>query len=88
MNCNVGYALVNCISPLECSILTEQFRNHPWPNSDLNCEIIYADIQGLESLKSKYKNSAVVHQEIQNHPKCFHTSGPQIGLEAPFYQVK
>ncbi|XP_038891891.1 protein terminal ear1 [Benincasa hispida] len=58
-NCNVGYGFVNMTSPEATWRLYKAFHLQPWEvfNSRKICEVTYARVQGLESLKEHFKNS-------------------------------
>ncbi|KAA0034242.1 protein terminal ear1-like protein [Cucumis melo var. makuwa] len=57
--CNVGYGFVNMTSPEATWRLYKAFHLQPWEvfNSRKICEVTYARVQGLESLKEHFKNS-------------------------------
>lgn len=57
--CNVGYGFVNMTSPEATWRLYKAFHHQHWEvfNSRKICEVTYARVQGLESLKDHFKNS-------------------------------
>ncbi|XP_010250941.1 PREDICTED: protein terminal ear1 [Nelumbo nucifera] len=57
--CNVGYGFVNLTSPQATWRLYKAFHLQPWEvfNSKKICEVTYARLQGLETLKEHFKNS-------------------------------
>ncbi|CAK9316518.1 unnamed protein product [Citrullus colocynthis] len=57
--CNVGYGFVNMTSPEATWRLYKAFHLQPWEvfNSRKICEVTYARVQGLETLKEHFKNS-------------------------------
>ncbi|KAF8408344.1 hypothetical protein HHK36_007493 [Tetracentron sinense] len=57
--CNVGYGFVNMTSPQATWRLYKAFHLQPWEvfNSRKICEVTYARLQGLETLKEHFKNS-------------------------------
>ncbi|XVF85098.1 hypothetical protein PTKIN_Ptkin17bG0091100 [Pterospermum kingtungense] len=57
--CNVGYGFVNMTSPQATLRLYKAFHHQHWEvfNSRKICEVTYARVQGLESLKEHFRNS-------------------------------
>ncbi|XWS34687.1 hypothetical protein CRYUN_Cryun21dG0058800 [Craigia yunnanensis] len=57
--CNVGYGFVNMTSPQATWRLHKAFHHQHWEvyNSRKICEVTYARVQGLETLKEHFRNS-------------------------------
>ncbi|RDX59121.1 Protein terminal ear1, partial [Mucuna pruriens] len=71
--CNMGYGFVNMTSPEAALRLYKAFHLQPWEvfNSRKICEVTYARIQGLESLKEHFKKSKFPSEMEQNLPVMF-----------------
>ncbi|GMM38600.1 hypothetical protein DASC09_059390 [Saccharomycopsis crataegensis] len=85
-NCNVGYAFISFTKP-EHIIDFAKFRvGRKWNffGSEKYCDISYANIQGLECLIEKFRNSNVMAQPQEYRPKIYYTSGELKGRERPF----
>ena len=66
------------------SILYYLKITRPCFNSDKKAVVTYANIQGLENLIDKFRNSCVMLEDETYRPKLFYTSGDMVGEEAPF----
>ncbi|TLD28944.1 hypothetical protein PspLS_03853 [Pyricularia sp. CBS 133598] len=89
-DCNVGYAFINFVDPLDIIDFVNARGNQRWNcfKSDKVAEISYATIQGKDCLVQKFRNSSVMLEAAHYRPKLFFTSnGPMpelAGQEEPF----
>ncbi|KAL1873981.1 hypothetical protein VTK73DRAFT_682 [Phialemonium thermophilum] len=89
-DCNVGYAFINFVDPLDIIDFVNARGNQRWNcfKSDKVAEISYATIQGKDCLVQKFRNSSVMLEVPQYRPKLYYTSnGPRpelAGQEEPF----
>ncbi|KAK7938077.1 RNA recognition motif domain-containing protein [Apiospora aurea] len=89
-DCNVGYAFINFVDPLDIIDFVRARGNQRWNcfKSDKVAEISYATIQGKDCLVQKFRNSSVMLEAAHYRPKLYYTSnGPapaQAGEEEPF----
>ncbi|KAK4227949.1 putative meiosis protein [Podospora fimiseda] len=89
-NCNVGYAFINFVDPLDIIDFYNARANQKWNcfKSDKTAEISYATIQGKDCLVQKFRNSSVMLEDPRWRPKLFYTiRGPNpdmAGQEEPF----
>ncbi|ROT40155.1 hypothetical protein SODALDRAFT_329819 [Sodiomyces alkalinus F11] len=89
-DCNVGYAFINFVDPLDIIDFVRTRGNQRWNcfKSDKVAEISYATIQGKDCLVQKFRNSSVMLEPAHYRPKLFYTSnGPMprlAGQEEPF----
>lgn len=96
-NTNVGYAFVNFTDPEQIIHFFREYMGREWPFKDAGyrggksrtAELSYAQIQGLDGLKEKFRNSSVMDEYPDYRPKLFYTidtaSGPEmVGHECPF----
>ncbi|KAK3997267.1 RNA recognition motif 2-domain-containing protein [Cladorrhinum sp. PSN332] len=89
-NCNVGYAFINFVDPLDIIDFYNARANQKWNcfKSDKTAEISYATIQGKDCLVQKFRNSSVMLEDPNWRPKLFYTiRGPNpelAGQEEPF----
>ncbi|KAL0701122.1 hypothetical protein Bca4012_057244 [Brassica carinata] len=72
-NCNVGYGFVNMTTPEAVWRLFKAFHHHQWRlfNSSKICEVTYARVQGLESLKEHFKHLRLPRVEMESKPVIF-----------------
>ncbi|KAH7308246.1 RNA recognition motif 2-domain-containing protein [Stachybotrys elegans] len=78
-DCNVGYAFINFVDPLDIIDFVEARGNQRWNcfKSDKVAEISYATIQGKDCLVQKFRNSSVMLEAPHYRPKLYFTSnGP------------
>ncbi|KAF4782955.1 RNA recognition domain-containing protein 2 [Colletotrichum scovillei] len=78
-DCNVGYAFINFVDPLDIIDFVNTRGNQRWNcfKSDKVAEISYATIQGKDCLVQKFRNSSVMLEATHYRPKLFYTSnGP------------
>ncbi|KAK7409045.1 hypothetical protein QQX98_008806 [Neonectria punicea] len=78
-DCNVGYAFINFVDPLDIIDFVNARGNQRWNcfKSDKVAEISYATIQGKDCLVQKFRNSSVMLEAPHYRPKLFFTSnGP------------
>ncbi|KAI1094580.1 RNA recognition motif 2-domain-containing protein [Rostrohypoxylon terebratum] len=89
-DCNVGYAFINFVDPLDIIPFVRAVGNQKWGcfKSDKIAEISYATIQGKDCLVQKFRNSSVMLEAPHYRPKLFFTdNGPcphLAGQEEPF----
>ncbi|KAI1777668.1 RNA recognition motif 2-domain-containing protein [Hypoxylon cercidicola] len=89
-DCNVGYAFINFVDPLDIVDFVKARGNQRWNcyKSDKVAEISYATIQGKDCLVQKFRNSSVMLEAPHYRPKLFFTlNGPRpdmVGQEEPF----
>ncbi|RDA90348.1 hypothetical protein CP533_4465 [Ophiocordyceps camponoti-saundersi (nom. inval.)] len=89
-DCNVGYAFINFVDPLDIIDFVDARGNQRWNcfKSDKVAEISYATIQGKDCLVQKFRNSSVMLEAPHYRPKLYYTSnGPMpelAGQEEPF----
>ncbi|ORY63590.1 RNA recognition motif 2-domain-containing protein [Pseudomassariella vexata] len=89
-DCNVGYAFINFVDPLDIIDFVNARGNQRWNcfKSDKVAEISYATIQGKDCLVQKFRNSSVMLEAPHYRPKLYFTSNgpnPQFaGEEEPF----
>ncbi|KAK9442821.1 meiosis protein MEI2 [Metarhizium brunneum] len=89
-DCNVGYAFINFVDPLDIIDFVEARGNQRWNcfKSDKIAEISYATIQGKDCLVQKFRNSSVMLEAPHYRPKLYFTcNGPcpeLAGQEEPF----
>ncbi|KAK0645879.1 RNA recognition motif 2-domain-containing protein [Cercophora newfieldiana] len=89
-DCNVGYAFINFVDPLDIVDFVNARANQRWNcfKSDKVAEISYATIQGKDCLVQKFRNSSVMLEQPHYRPKLYFTSnGPMpdlAGQEEPF----
>eukprot|EP00798_Chlamydomonas_sp_ICE-L_P021450 gene21450-28420_t len=84
--CNVGYAFINMIQPVQIIPLVERFNNRKWDrfNSEKVCHISYARIQGRASLVAHFQNSSLMHEDKRCRPILFTLDGGEAGEQEPF----
>ncbi|KAI3547220.1 RNA recognition domain-containing protein 2 [Colletotrichum abscissum] len=78
-DCNVGYAFINFVDPLDIIDFVNTRGNQRWNcfKSDKVAEISYATIQGKDCLVQKFRNSSVMLEATHYRPKLFYTcNGP------------
>ncbi|KAG9231638.1 RNA recognition motif 2-domain-containing protein [Amylocarpus encephaloides] len=74
-NCNVGYAFINFVDPLDIVQFVHARSNQKWHRfkSDKVAEVSYATIQGRDCLIQKFRNSSVMLEPPHYRPKLFLT---------------
>ncbi|PMD43807.1 hypothetical protein L207DRAFT_631842 [Hyaloscypha variabilis F] len=85
--CNVGYAFINFVDPLDIISFVELRSGQKWEDfrSDKRAEVSYATIQGRDCLIQKFRNSSVMLEPETARPKLFYTfDDPMVGQEEPF----
>ncbi|KAI8634921.1 RNA recognition motif 2-domain-containing protein [Xylariaceae sp. FL1651] len=78
-DCNVGYAFINFVDPLDIIDFVSARGNQRWNcfKSDKVAEISYATIQGKDCLVQKFRNSSVMLEAAHYRPKLYYTlNGP------------
>ncbi|KAK5663908.1 hypothetical protein OQA88_119 [Cercophora sp. LCS_1] len=89
-DCNVGYAFINFVDPLDIIDFVDARANQRWNcfKSDKVAEVSYATIQGKDCLVQKFRNSSVMLEAPHYRPKLYYTcNGPKpdkAGEEEPF----
>ncbi|KAI2626476.1 RNA recognition motif 2-domain-containing protein [Hypoxylon sp. NC1633] len=89
-DCNVGYAFINFVDPLDIIDFVNARANQRWNcfRSDKVAEVSYATIQGKDCLVQKFRNSSVMLEAPHYRPKLYFTeNGPypeRAGTEEPF----
>lgn len=88
--CNVGYAFINFIDPLNILDFFKEFNNRKWNkfNSEKICEVRYGRIQGKTTLINHFKNSSVMDVDEQYRPLLFYSTGPEKGEPENFPMIK
>ncbi|RYP25464.1 hypothetical protein DL767_008382 [Monosporascus sp. MG133] len=78
-DCNVGYAFINFVDPLDIIDFVNARGNKRWNcfKSDKVAEISYATIQGKDCLVQKFRNSSLFYTVNGPHPEM-------AGKEEPF----
>ncbi|KXJ94391.1 RNA recognition motif 2-domain-containing protein [Microdochium bolleyi] len=82
-DCNVGYAFINFVDPLDIIDFMKARANQRWNcfKSDKVAEISYATIQGKDCLVQKFRNSSVMLEAEHYRPKLYFTlNGPRPDL--------
>ncbi|RYP92219.1 hypothetical protein DL770_001638 [Monosporascus sp. CRB-9-2] len=71
-DCNVGYAFINFVDPLDIIDFVNARGNKRWNcfKSDKVAEISYATIQGKDCLVQKFRNSSVMLEQPHYRPKA------------------
>ncbi|KAI5854811.1 RNA recognition motif 2-domain-containing protein [Tricharina praecox] len=84
--CNVGYAFINFLDPLDIIDFVKEKSGTRWNkfNSEKVLDVTYANIQGIDQLVEKFRNSSVMDQDPAYRPKLFHSAGPMAGQEMTF----
>lgn len=89
-NCNVGYAFINFVDPLDIINFVLARSGQKWYmfKSDKVAEVSYATIQGRDCLIQKFRNSSVMLEAPHFRPKLFFTIHDQgvgpVGEEEQF----
>lgn len=89
-DCNVGYAFINFVDPLDIIDFVNARANQRWNcfKSDKIAEVSYATIQGKDCLVQKFRNSSVMLEAPHYRPKLYYTTNgptPELaGSEEPF----
>ncbi|KAA8542050.1 hypothetical protein F0562_023202 [Nyssa sinensis] len=84
--CNVGYAFINMIDPLQIIPFHKAFNGKKWEkfNSEKVASLAYARIQGKASLIAHFQNSSLMNEDKRCRPILFRTEGPNAGDQEPF----
>lgn len=84
--CNVGYAFINFIDPIEIIKFSQARVGTSWNvfASEKICDVSYATIQGKQALIEKFRNSSVMDEQDSYRPHIYYSSGTCKGLEEPF----
>lgn len=85
-NCNVGYAFINLIDPLQIVPFYKLFNGKKWEkfNSEKVAALAYARIQGKAALIAHFQNSSLMNEDKDCRPVLFCTDGPNAGKQEPF----
>jgi hypothetical protein len=78
--CNVGYAFINFVSPLDILSFANRMLGRRWPkfNSEKVCALAYARIQGKSALIDKFRNSRVMQEPPNFRPKVFNVESGEV----------
>jgi len=81
--CNVGYAFINFSGTNSIERFYKRINGKKWPLfcSGKIAELTYASIQGIESLKCKFRRSTVMLEHREYRPRMFYTEGECKGSE-------
>jgi len=81
--CNVGYAFINLVDSNAVLKLHDRISGHRWRGSRSSkvAELAYASIQGIENLRARFRDSAVMREDRRFRPRVFHIEGELRGLE-------
>ncbi|XP_057519008.1 protein MEI2-like 4 isoform X1 [Amaranthus tricolor] len=84
--CNMGYAFINMIDPLQIVAFRQTFEGRKWEkfNSEKVASLAYARIQGKAALIAHFQNSSLMNEDKRCRPILFHTDGPNAGDQEPF----
>ncbi|XP_010250525.1 PREDICTED: protein MEI2-like 4 isoform X2 [Nelumbo nucifera] len=84
--CNVGYAFINLIDPLQIVPFYKAFNGKKWEkfNSEKVASLAYARIQGKAALVAHFQNSSLMNEDKRCRPILFRTDGPNAGDQEPF----
>ncbi|OVA17369.1 RNA recognition motif domain [Macleaya cordata] len=84
--CNVGYAFINMIDPLQIVPFYQAFNGKKWEkfNSEKVASLAYARIQGKAALIAHFQNSSLMNEDKRCRPILFHSDGPNAGDQEPF----
>ncbi|XP_077250466.1 protein MEI2-like 4 isoform X2 [Tasmannia lanceolata] len=84
--CNVGYAFINMIDPMQIAPFFQAFNGKKWEkfNSEKVASLAYARIQGKASLIAHFQNSSLMNEDKRCRPILFHSEGPNAGNQEPF----
>ncbi len=91
--CNVGYAFINFSSTKALASFVQRVRGTKWPlfNSEKIIGTCFADLQGLDALVKKFRNSryfcsnsSVMLEDKEYRPMLFHSQGPLKGTPKEF----
>ncbi|KAK3006020.1 hypothetical protein RJ639_016102 [Escallonia herrerae] len=84
--CNMGYAFINMIDPLQIIPFHETFNGRKWEkfHSEKVATLAYARIQGKAALIAHFQNSSLMNEDKRCRPILLHTDGPHAGDQEPF----
>ncbi|XP_068667367.1 protein MEI2-like 4 isoform X3 [Aristolochia californica] len=84
--CNVGYAFINMIDPVQIVPFYQAFNGKKWEkfNSEKVASLAYARIQGKTALIAHFQNSSLMNEDKRCRPILFHSDGPNVGDQEPF----
>ncbi|XP_068656553.1 protein MEI2-like 4 isoform X4 [Aristolochia californica] len=84
--CNVGYAFINMIDPMQIVPFYQAFNGKKWEkfNSEKVASLAYARIQGKVALIAHFQNSSLMNEDKRCRPILFHSDGPNAGDQEPF----
>ncbi|TVY44334.1 Meiosis protein [Lachnellula occidentalis] len=74
-NCNVGYAFINFVDPLDIVNFVKARAGEKWYRfqSEKVAQVSYATIQGRDCLIQKFRNSSVMLEPEHYRPKLYYT---------------
>lgn len=84
--CNVGYAFINLIDPMDVARFYREFNGRRWNcfRSGKVCVITYARLQGRQAMITRFQNSSLLNESIEVQPRLFIAAGPDKGQPEPF----
>jgi hypothetical protein len=84
--CNVGYAFINFVDPLDILPFATRHMGRHWPrfNSEKICRLTYARIQGKAALLEKFRHSRIMSEPPSYRPRVFYSEEERRGEEEPF----
>ncbi|XP_077227216.1 protein MEI2-like 4 [Tasmannia lanceolata] len=84
--CNVGYAFINLIDPMQIVPFFQEFNGKKWEkfNSEKVASLSYARIQGKAALIAHFQNSSLMNEDKRCRPILFCSEGPNAGDQEPF----
>ena len=84
--CNVGYAFINFIDARTVICFSKRVKGAKWQmfNTCKIADLTYANIQGIDALIRKFRNSSVMDAPLEYRPKLFIVKGDRTGKELPF----
>ncbi|KAL4584679.1 hypothetical protein LXL04_009287 [Taraxacum kok-saghyz] len=84
--CNMGYAFINMIDPLQIVQFHKWFHGKKWEkfhSGKVAC-LAYGRIQGKAALIAHFQESSLMNEDKCCHPILFTTDGPNAGNQEPF----
>ncbi|CAI9280654.1 unnamed protein product [Lactuca saligna] len=84
--CNMGYAFINMIDPLQIVQFHKSFHGKKWEkfhSGKVAC-LAYGRIQGKAALIAHFQESSLMNEDKCCHPILFTTNGPNAGNQEPF----
>ncbi|XP_011096479.1 protein MEI2-like 5 isoform X1 [Sesamum indicum] len=78
--CNVGYAFINMLSPLNIIPFYEAFNGKKWEkfNSEKVASLAFARIQGKAALVAHFQNSSLMNEDKRCRPILLDSESPEL----------